>query len=67
MRYFNTAGPVRSDEHYCLPQTADYMDRCGGNEGHLVLFDRDEDTAWDEKIFRRDESHDGRTITVWGM
>ena len=51
-----------------LEQTAGYMDRCGSREGHLVLFDRSEGKAWEEKIFRREESSSGgRTITVWGM
>ncbi len=50
-----------------LEQTAGYMDRCGSQAGHLVIFDRSEGKAWDEKLFRREESLDGRTITVWGM
>ncbi len=50
-----------------LEQTADYMDRCGCNAGHLVVFDRSEDRRWADKLFRRDEAFDGRMITVWGM
>ena len=50
-----------------LAQTAGYMDRCAAQAGHLVVFDRRRDRSWDEKIFRREESAGGRTITVWGM
>ena len=50
-----------------LEQTAAYMDRCGSESGHLVIFDRSEGKPWEEKIFRRDERGRGRTITVWGM
>ena len=50
-----------------LEQTAAYMDRCGAEAGHLVIFDRSEGKRWEEKVFRRDEVVDGRTITVWGM
>ncbi len=53
-----------------LEQTAAYMDRCGSEAGHLVLFDRFEDKPWEDKLFRRErfpESDPGRTITVWGM
>ena len=50
-----------------LEQTAGYMDRCGTRAGHLVIFDRGEGKTWDEKIYRREEPCDGRTITVWGM
>ena len=49
-----------------LEQTLDYMDRCGGESGHLVIFDRDEAKPWEEKLYRREESLDGRPVTVWG-
>ena len=49
-----------------LPQTAGYMDRCGADAGHLVIFDRDE-KPWEEKVFRRTEEFDSKRIEVWGM
>jgi hypothetical protein len=50
-----------------LAQTAEYLDRCGAAEGHLVVFDRDPKKPWDEKIYVREEAHGARAITVWGM
>ena len=50
-----------------LEQTARYMDRCGSEEGHLVIFDRSEGKRWEDKIFRREERIGDRTIIVWGM
>ncbi len=50
-----------------LRQIGGYMQRCGTAEGHLVIFDRSEDRSWDDKVFRREESVDGRKVTVWGM
>ena len=50
-----------------LEQTWAYMDRCGAEEGHLVIFDRTPGKAWEEKLFRRQESFHGRPILVWGM
>ena len=50
-----------------LEQTTGYMDRCAARSGHLIIFDCGEGKPWDEKIYRREESRDGRTITVWGM
>ena len=49
-----------------LPQTAGYMDRCGADAGHLVVFDRST-KPWSEKVFRRTEECDGKRIEVWGM
>lgn len=50
-----------------LRQTWEYLDRCAGNEGHLVIFDRDPNKPWEEKIFHRTETVQGRTLDVWGM
>ncbi len=49
-----------------LPQTAGYMDRCGADAGHLVIFDCDE-KPWEEKVFRRIEEFDGKRIEVCGL
>ncbi|MBM3734972.1 MAG: ATP-binding protein [Acidobacteria bacterium] len=49
-----------------LAQTAEYLQRTGLGEGHLVLFDRSERT-WDEKVYRTRREHGGRIIEVWGM
>ena len=50
-----------------LAQTRGYMDRCGAEAGHLIVFDRAPERAWTEKIFRRDPVADGAPVTVWGM
>ena len=50
-----------------LEQTAEYMDRRDASAGHLLLFDRDPDKTWDQKVWRREESARGRLITMWGV
>ena len=50
-----------------LEQTARYLDGCDADEGHLVIFDRDPEKSWDDRIFRKQEIFAGRPITVWGM
>ena len=49
-----------------LEQTAGYMDRCGAQEGHLVLFDRSERPR-EQRIFRRTEMAGDIPVEVWGM
>jgi len=49
-----------------LAQTADYADRAGTGEAHLLIFDRRPELAWDDKIWRRVEIYGGREIQVWG-
>ncbi|MEK6749724.1 MAG: ATP-binding protein [Pseudomonadota bacterium] len=49
-----------------LEQTADYAQRCNADEAHLIIFNRDAEVSWDDKIWQRSEQHQGRTIAVWG-
>ena len=50
-----------------VEQTKGYMDRCGAEAGHLIVFDRTPDRPWADKIFRRALSEAGVPVTVWGM
>jgi hypothetical protein len=50
-----------------LQQTAEYMDVLGCNEGWLVIFDQKADKTWNEKIYRKQETVDGKTINVFGV
>ena len=50
-----------------LRQTAEYMDLCGAESGHLVIFDMRSGKTWAERIFAREPQPDQRAITVWGM
>ena len=50
-----------------LKQTWQYMDRCGTDHGHLIIFDRRKSITPEKKIFRREETYQGHRITVWGM
>ena len=38
-----------------LEQTAAYMDRCGAESGHLVVFDTRPGRSWDQRLYRREE------------
>ena len=51
-----------------VEQTADYMDRCGAEAGHLVVFDRNVELRWEQKLFReRRVAASGDMVHVWGM
>lgn len=50
-----------------LKQTRKYMDKCGTDEGYLLIFDRSPNVSWDEKIFKREETYNGVKINVYGM
>ena len=49
-----------------LKQTWDYMDRTGTDTGHLIVFNRNKDISWDDKIFREEKIFNGKKIVVWG-
>ena len=49
-----------------LEQTADYTARVGADEAHLIIFNRNPGTPWDEKIWQRQECWQDLPIQVWG-
>ena len=44
-------------------QTTDYMTHHQATEGHLVIFDRDSNKSWDERVWYRQQSN----LHVWGV
>ncbi len=50
-----------------LVQTWHYMDRAGTTDGHLILFDRNPDRAWADKLFVRSQTYRETVLKVWGM
>jgi len=63
IRYMNTENDIQKG----LNQTAEYMDKCGAAEGHLIIFDRRKSISWEEKIFNKKMNIDNKIIMVWGM
>jgi hypothetical protein len=50
-----------------LEQLARYMDTLRCKEGWLAVFDRRKTVKWDNKLFMKKETIDGKTITVVGL
>ena len=50
-----------------LEQTARYADKCDPEEAHLVVIDQREGRSWDDRVYVREQQHEGRAVTVWGM
>ena len=48
-------------------QTMRYMDTFGCSEGWLAVFDQRQDISWDNKIYIKKETTDGKTVTVIGL
>jgi len=49
-----------------LSQTGEYMEKCGAEMGWLVVFDRDTSRSWEEKLYMRMETYNGKHITIAG-
>jgi AAA domain len=50
-----------------LRQISLYLDRVGEKHGHLLIFDRDPQVSWDDKVFREEMTTGPYAVTVWGM
>jgi len=49
-----------------LAQIGDYMDKFGSDVGWLVIFDKGVGKSWSDKIYMKDETVDGKRVTVVG-
>ncbi|TYT75816.1 AAA-like domain-containing protein [Desulfobotulus mexicanus] len=49
-----------------LEQTTDYADKTGAGEAHLVIFNRNPQIPWEEKIWNKTMNHGKWTMGVWG-
>jgi hypothetical protein len=49
-----------------IAQIAQYMDRLGCTEGWLVIFNQTKGAPWEDRLFVKKESIDGKTVTVYG-
>jgi hypothetical protein len=50
-----------------LEQTRAYMDKCGTQEGYLMIFNRSPKVTWKEKIFKIKKTFNEVNINVYGM
>ena len=49
------------------PQLVGYLDRLGLPEGWMAVFDEDKAKPWDEKLYVRDETVEGKTLHIIGL
>jgi hypothetical protein len=47
-------------------QILKYMDSIGADAGWLVIFDKDTEKSWDEKVYTKVENFDGKRVMVAG-
>jgi hypothetical protein len=49
-----------------LQQVTDYAQQCGADEAHLMIFNRNAETPWEDKIWHQVRDHAGWSVAVWG-
>ena len=50
-----------------VAQTWRYFDQSNAEAAHLIIFNRNPNVPWAEKIFRREADHQQMKVTIWGM
>ena len=60
-----TSANFQGEKSYA--QCVKYLDSLGLAEGWMPIFEKSKDKTWDEKIYSRDETVDGKTIHVIGL
>ena len=60
-----TSDNFKGEKSYA--QCAQYLDSLGLSEGWMPIFEKSKEKNWDEKIYTRDETFNGKTIHVIGL
>ena len=60
-----TSANFKGEKSYA--QCAKYLESLGLSEGWMPIFEKSKEKSWDEKIYSRDETIDGKTIHVIGL
>lgn len=60
-----TSANFKGEKSY--EQCASYLDSLGLAEGWMPIFEKSKEKSWDEKIYSRDVSIDGKTIHLIGL
>ncbi|HLP48144.1 MAG TPA: hypothetical protein VK186_02580, partial [Candidatus Deferrimicrobium sp.] len=50
-----------------LEQTWEYMDKCGSEEGYLLVISKSRKKSWKDRIFRKEKTFKDTKIVVYGM
>ena len=48
-----------------LIQTLEYAKKSGSTENHIIVFDRDDQTDWRDKIFTEEIDYEGEAFKIW--
>ena len=49
-----------------MEQTAEYADKVNADEAHLIIFDRDQNIKWQDKIWQRTAMYQDMQLELWG-
>jgi len=62
-------GALETEIESALVQSYNYLERLHGelNEGHIIIFDRDSNKSWDDKLYRLNRAYKGCDFSIWGM
>jgi hypothetical protein len=50
-----------------MAQVVAYAERCRADQIHLLVFTKKANVPMNERVFRRNETFQGHSITIWGM
>ncbi|MEA1911094.1 MAG: ATP-binding protein, partial [Spirochaetota bacterium] len=50
-----------------LVQTLEYAKKSGSTENHIIIFDRDDQTDWREKLYTETCEFEGESFKIWGV
>ena len=67
LKVYRTGMPLKTLKEKALIQTLEYAKKSGSTENHIIIFDRDDQTDWREKLYTEVCELEGESFTLWGV
>ncbi|MEA1911802.1 MAG: AAA-like domain-containing protein [Spirochaetota bacterium] len=67
LKVYSKGVSLKALKEKALVQTLEYAKKLGSTENHIIIFDRDDQTDWREKLYTETCEFEGESFKIWGV
>ncbi|MEA1911700.1 MAG: PD-(D/E)XK nuclease domain-containing protein, partial [Spirochaetota bacterium] len=67
LKVYSKGVSLKTLKEKALVQTLEYAKKSGSTENHIIIFDRDDQTDWREKLYTETCEFEGESFKIWGV
>ncbi|MEA1911667.1 MAG: PD-(D/E)XK nuclease domain-containing protein, partial [Spirochaetota bacterium] len=67
LKIYSKGSSLKRIKEKALVQTLEYAKKSDSTENHIIIFDRDDQTDWREKLYTEVLEFEGERFKIWGV